>query len=80
MLNAAVASAIEIGTPDSFDPWESVRLRPQADIVADLKRSRCDLLARFKSTKNTTERIFGPESVASSFVGEPSGKSGVRIF
>ena len=38
MLNGAISSASDIGICASCDPWESVRVRFQTDILADLKR------------------------------------------
>ena len=78
-MNAAFAFAGDICTRSHFDPWENVRDRPSSEIVADLKRCREDFLIRLKSSKDTSERFFGPESVASFVVDERTGRLGVRF-
>ena len=79
VLNAAIASVAENVTRISFDPRENVRLRSQADIIADLKCWRDDLLLRRQIAKNFCEWEFGPARVESSAVDDPVSRKGVRI-
>ena len=79
MLDAAIASATDIASCDSFDPWQSVRLPSKADIVADRKRCRDNLLVWRKDATNSSLRNCAPESVASSVNNAPISRSGVRV-
>ena len=80
MLYAAIDSDDDVCARAVFDRWETVRVRPHADIVADLKRCRNYLLLPRKTSKNVLERKFGLANLKSSSVDNAVSRTGVRIY
>ena len=60
-----------------FDRWGATGLEA-GPIIADLKSCREKILSRRKALKNTRERWFGADTVASSAVGETAPRTTVR--
>ena len=79
MLYAAIASAGVVCARHAFEPWESVRFRSQADILADPNPCRDDHLRRRNVPKNTCEWDVGAASVEFSAADDPLYLTIVRI-
>ena len=69
MLNTAVTAADAVQNSARFDPWGEIRVE-DSHVIADLKSCREEILSRRKAMKDTRERWFSAETVASSAVGE----------
>ena len=69
MLNTAVTAADAVRNSDRFDPWGAIGVEAGL-IIADLKSCRKKILSQRKAVKDTRERWFSAETVASSAVGE----------
>ena len=78
MLNTAVTAADAVRNSDRFDPWGAIGVEAGTDI-ADLKSCREKILSHRNSVKETRERWFSAETVASSAVGESAPRITVRI-
>ena len=78
MLLSAVNVAGSVCEDSVFDPWVVIPPEGHAAVVADLKRAY-DVVVRRKDARDTSERLSGVASVASSVVGESSGQQDVRI-
>ena len=78
MLNSAVTAAYAVRHSSKFDHWgaNGVEAGP---VNADLKSYREKIVSRRKAVKDTQERWFGAETVASSTVGEAAPRTTVRI-
>ena len=78
MLNTAVTAADAVRNNDRFDPWGAIGVEA-GPVVADLKSCREKILSQRKAVKDTRERWFSAETVASSAVGESAPRTTVRI-
>ena len=78
MLNTAVTAADAVRNSDRFDPWGATGVEAGPDI-ADLKSCREKILSHRKAVKDTRERWFSAETVASSAVSESAPRTTVRI-
>ena len=78
MLNTAVTAADAVRNSDRFDPWGAIGVEA-GPVVADLKSCREMILSQRKAVKDTWERWFSAETVASSAVGESAPRTTVRI-
>ena len=79
MLNTAVTAADALRNSARFDPWGAIDVEAGPDII-DLKSCREKILSQRKAVKDTRERWFSAETVASSAVGESAPRTTVRIF
>ena len=77
-LKTAVAAADAFRHSSEFDPWGAIGVEV-GPVVADLKSCREKIVSRRKVVKDTRERWFGAETVASSAVGEAAARTTVRI-
>ena len=78
MLNTAVAAADAVQNSARFDPWGAIGVEA-SPVIDDLKSRREKILSRRKAMKDTRERWFSAETVASSAVGETAPRTSVRI-
>ena len=78
MLNNAVTAADAIRNSDRFNPWGAIDVEA-GPVIADLKSCREKTLSQRKAVKDTRERWFSAETVASSAVGESAPRTTVRI-
>ena len=78
MLNTAVAAADAVQNSARFDPWGGIDVEV-GPVVADLKSCREKVMSQRKAMKDTRERWFSAETVASSAVGESALRTTVRI-
>ena len=78
MLNTAVIAADAVRNSARFDPWGSIDVEA-GPVVADLKSCREKVMSQRKALKDTRERWFNAETVASSAVGEIAPRTTVRI-
>ena len=78
MLNTAVTAADPVEHSSKFDPWGAIGVEA-GPVVADLKSCREKIVSRRKAVKDTRERRFGAETVASSVDGEAAPRTTVRI-
>ena len=78
MLNAAVTAADAVRTSARLDPWGAIDVEA-GPITIDLKSCREKVLSQRKEVRDTRERWFSAETVASSAVGESAPRTSVRI-
>ena len=78
LLNTAVTAADAVRNSARFDPWGAIDVEAGPAII-DLKSCREKILAQRKVVKDTRERWFSAETVASSAVGESAPRATVRI-
>ena len=78
MLNNAVTAADAVRNSAHFDPWGAIGVEA-GPVIIDLKSCREKILSQRKAVKDTRERWFSGETVASSAVGESAPKTTVRI-
>ena len=78
MLNTAVAAADAVRHRSEFDPWAAIGVKA-GPVMAHLKSCRDKVVLRRKAIKDTWERWFGAETVASSAAGEAAPSTTVRI-
>ena len=78
MLNTAVAAADALRNCARFDCWGTIGLET-GPVIDDLKSCREKIVSRRKALKDTRERWFSVETVASSAVGEGAPRTTVRI-
>ena len=78
MLNTAVTAADAVRNSNRFDPWGAINVTA-GPVIADLKSCRDKILSQRKAVKDTRERWFSAETVASSAVGESAPRTTVRI-
>ena len=78
MLNTAVTAADAVRNSARFDPWGAIDVEA-GPVIIDLKSCRGKILSQRKAIKDTQERWFGAETVASSAVGESAPQTTVRI-
>ena len=69
MLNTAVIVADAVQDSSKFEPWGAIGV-DDGPIIADLKSCREKIVSRRNAVKDTRERWFGAETVASAAVGE----------
>ena len=77
-MNTAVTATDAVRHSSKFDPWGAIGVQAEP-VKADLKSCRGKTVSRSKAVKDTRERWFGAETVASSAVGEASPRTTVRI-
>ena len=78
MLNTAVTASDAVQNSDTFDPWGAIIVEA-GPVIADLKSCCEKILSQRKAVKDTRERWFSAEIVASSAVGESAPRTTVRI-
>ena len=78
MLNSAVTAADAVRNSAHFDPWGAIGVEA-GPVIIDLKSCREKILCQRKAVKDTRERWFIAETVASSAVGESAPRKTVRI-
>ena len=78
MLNTAVTAADAVQNSATFDPWGAIGVEA-SPVKADLKSCPKKFLSQRKAMKDTRERWFSGETVASSVVGETAPRTSVRI-
>ena len=78
MLNTAVTAADAVRNRAMFDPWGAIVVEA-SPVIDDLKCCREKVLSQRKAMKDTWERWFSAETVASSAVGESAPRTTVRI-
>ena len=80
MLNTAVPAADAVRNSARFDPWGALGVEA-GPVMADLMSCPEKILSRRKgkAVKDTRERWFGAETVASSAVRETAPRTTVRI-
>ena len=78
MLNNAVNAADIVRNSARFDPWGAINVEA-GPVIIDLKSCREKILSQRKAVRDTWERWFSDETVASSAVGESAPKTTVRI-
>ena len=78
MLNTAVTAADAVRNSARFDPWGAIDVEA-GPVIADLKSCREKIMSQRKAVKDTRERRFSAETVASSAVGESAPRTTVRI-
>ena len=78
MLNSSVTAADADRNCAHFDPWGAIGVEA-GPVIIDLKSCREKILSQRKAVKDTRERWFNGETVASSAVGESAPKTTVRI-
>ena len=76
--NTAVTAADAVRNSDRFDPSGAIGVEA-GPVIADLKSCREKILSQRKAVKDTRERWFSAETVASSAVGESAPRTTVRI-
>ena len=79
MLLSAVNVAGSVCEDSVYDPWAVICPERYAAVVFDLRKAYDVVVVLRKEARDTSERWFGVESVASSAVGESSGQQVVRI-
>ena len=78
MLNPAVTAADAVRNSAQFDPWGAIDVEA-GPVVIDLKSCREKILSQKKAVKDTRERWFSAETVASSAIAESAPRTTVRI-
>ena len=78
MLNTAVTAADAVRNSARFDPWGAIDVEA-GPVIADLKSCREKILSQRKAVRDTRDRWFSAETVASSAVGESAPRTTVRI-
>ena len=78
MLNTAVTAADAVRNSAKLDPWGAIGVEAVL-VIADLKSCREKIVSRKRAVKDTRERWFGAETVASSAVAETAPGTTVRI-
>ena len=78
MLNTAITAADAVRNSASFDLWGAIDVEV-GPVIADLKSCREKVMSQRKAMKDTRERCFSAETVASSAVGESAPRTTVRI-
>ena len=78
MLNTAVTAVDAVQNSARFNPWGAIGVEA-SPVIADLKSCREKISSRRKAMKDTRERWFSAETVASSAVAETAPRKTVRI-
>ena len=78
MLNTAVIATDAVRISAKFGPWEAIGVEA-GPVIAHLKSCRGKSVSRRKAVRDTRERCFSAETIASSAVGETVPRTTVRI-
>ena len=78
MLNTAVTAADAVRKSSKLEPWGAIGVEA-GPVIAILKSCREKIVSRRKAVRDTRERWFSAETVASSAVGETVPRTTVRI-
>ena len=78
MLYTAVTAADAVRNCSKFDPWGAIDVEA-GPVIADFKSCREKIVSPRKAVKDTRERWFSAETVASSAVVETAPRTTVRI-
>ena len=78
MLNTAVTAADAVRNSSEFDLWGAIGVEA-GPVIADLKSCQEKIVSRRKAVKDTRERWFGAETIASSAVVETAPLTTFRI-
>ena len=78
MLNTAATAADAVRNSAHFDPWGAIDVEA-GPVINDLKSCREKILSQRNTVRDTRERWFSAETVASSAVGESAPRTSVRI-
>ena len=78
MLNTAVTAADAVRHSSEFDPSGAIGVEA-SPVFADLKSCREKVVPRRKAFRDTRERWFCAETIASSTVGEAAPRTTVRV-
>ena len=78
MLNTAVTAADAVRNSGRFDPWGAFDVE-SGPIIADLNSCREKVISQRKAVKDTRERWFSAETVASSAVCESAPRTTVHV-
>ena len=78
MLITAVTAADAVQNSSEFDHWGAIGVEA-GPVIADLKSLRGKIVSRRKAVRDTRERCFSAETVASSAVGETAPRTTIRI-
>ena len=78
MLKNAVTAADAVRNSDRFNHWGAIDVEA-GPVIADLKSCREKTFSQRKAVKDTRERWFSAETVASSAVGDSAPRTTVRI-
>ena len=78
LLNTAVATADAVRNSSNFDHWGAIGVEA-GPVISDLKSCREKNVSGRKAVRDTRERWFSAETVASSTVGETAPRTTVRI-
>ena len=78
MFGAAAASSGSICTSAEFDSWRTIDVFVDS-IIADLKTCSEKMLLHRTALRDTRERLFGADSVASSVVDETESRTTVPM-
>ena len=78
MLNTAVTAADAVRNSSRFDLWGAIDVEA-GPVITYLKSCREKVLSQRKAVRDTRERWFSGETVASSAVGESAPRTTVRI-
>ena len=78
MLNNAVTATDAVRNSARFDPWGAIVVEA-GPVIIDLKSCREKILSQRKAVKETRERWFSAETIASSADGESAPRTTVRI-
>ena len=78
MLNTAITAADPVRNSSQSDPW-GVIVVGAGSVIVDPRSCREKIVSQRKAAKDTRERWFGAETVASSVVGEAAPRMTVPI-
>ena len=78
MSNTAVTAADAVRNGARFDPWGAIDVEV-GPVIDDLKPCREKVMSQWEAMKDTRERWFSAETVASSAVGESAPRTTIRI-
>ena len=78
MLKTAATAADAVRNSAHFDPWGAIDVAA-GPVIIDVKSCREKILSHRKAVKDTRERWFSGETVASSAVGESAPRTTGRI-
>ena len=78
VLNTAVTAADAVRNSARFDPWGAIS-EEAGPVIADLKSCRENFVSRRRAVRDTGERLFSAQTVASSAFGETAPRTTVRI-
>ena len=79
LLVSAVNAAGSVRDQSTCEPWANVLPEGYESTLVDLRKAYDAVVVRRKGARDASERWFGVRSIQSSELGEPSGRTGVRI-